>query len=132
DADDERIAGVITERLLRPNNDPDEVAHLGDDAQLLAGATLALLEKPDRYQDLTAILQIALGESFRNDPVIGFASAHPMLELRPPPKGVLAGPDAPAEGDPRSGPQGPGVGGPPEATPQHPQPPDDPDTSPSG
>jgi len=44
---------------------------MGDDAQLLAGATLALVENPARYGKVTAALNDALDNSFALDPIWG-------------------------------------------------------------
>lgn len=66
DADEAHAQGV-KKALLRGR----PISALGDDAQLLAGATLALLELPDRYDAVTLALNNALDESYRTDPVWG-------------------------------------------------------------
>jgi hypothetical protein len=67
DDPDETQAQEIKNALLANQ----AVARLGDDAQLLAGATLALLEQPAAYDDVTSALNVALDESFRTDPIWG-------------------------------------------------------------
>ena len=62
---DEAAARAISTRVLQRQS---IVGH-GDDAQLLAGATLALLHKPERYDETQSLLNAALDESFRTDPV---------------------------------------------------------------
>jgi hypothetical protein len=62
---DEAAAEAIAARILQRQS---IVGH-GDDAQLLAGATLALLQKPERYDEAQSLLNAALDESFRTDPV---------------------------------------------------------------
>ena len=62
---DEAAAEAISARILQRQS---IVGH-GDDAQLLAGATLALLQKPERYDEAQSLLNAALDESFRTDPV---------------------------------------------------------------
>jgi hypothetical protein len=42
--------------------------NLGDDAQLLAGTTLALLDAPGQYAPITALLEAALDDSYVRDP----------------------------------------------------------------
>jgi hypothetical protein len=49
------------------------VRGLGDAAQLLAGATLAVLDAPARYDQVTQSLNDALDTCFQNDPIWGLA-----------------------------------------------------------
>lgn len=64
---DEDIAREICDRVLAGQS---IVAH-GDDAQLLAGVTLALLQKPELYEPATVLLNAALDDSFDRDPIWG-------------------------------------------------------------
>jgi hypothetical protein len=68
---DEQTALQITAALT----DGRAVAGRGDDAQLLAGANLALLERPDLYASVTTRLNEALDLSFADDPF--WAKPHP-------------------------------------------------------
>jgi hypothetical protein len=73
DANDEAQALAVADELLRdlpPNISPD-VRYLGDDAQLLAGSTIALVVKPDLYEVVTKALEKALNRSFDCDPIWG-------------------------------------------------------------
>jgi hypothetical protein len=67
DDTDEDIAQEIVGRVLTQQS---IVAH-GDDAQLLAGVTLALLQRPERYDTATSLLNAALDDSFDRDPIWG-------------------------------------------------------------
>jgi len=62
---DEAAAQAIAKRLQE--NEP--VVGLGDDAQLLAGATIALLRDARLYSDVQKRLNEALDDSFRTDPI---------------------------------------------------------------
>ena len=62
---DEAAAQAIAKRLQE--NEP--VVGLGDDAQLLAGATIALLRDARLYSDVQKRLSEALDDSFRTDPI---------------------------------------------------------------
>jgi hypothetical protein len=75
DDGDEAVAQAVANQLLSNGS----VAGLGDDAQLLAGATLALLQQPRRYEDVTARLNEALDESFARDPIFRLPHAHRMF-----------------------------------------------------
>ena len=57
---------------------------VGDDAQLLAGATVAILEEPDKYDAVTKRLNDALDQSFATDPIWGAPQRDPIWEpVRP-------------------------------------------------
>ena len=65
DDDDEAAAAAIAQRIMQRQS---IVGH-GDDAQLLAGATLTLLRKPQLYDSAQSLLNDALDDSFRPDPI---------------------------------------------------------------
>ncbi len=67
DDTDEAASGAIAALILKGQS---IVGH-GDDAQLLAGATLALLEQPERYAETQSLLNDALDDSYRTDPIWG-------------------------------------------------------------
>lgn len=73
DDSDEATARQIAAAMARNSS----VAEMGDDAQLLAGATLALLAQPDLYDQVTGLLAAALDRSFQQDPIFGTPSAGP-------------------------------------------------------
>ena len=63
DLDEQTAQSIAT--ALKNNT---SVAGLGDDAQLLAGANIALFADPSLYVSVTQLLNGALDESFANDP----------------------------------------------------------------
>jgi len=65
DDDDEAAAEAIAARVLQRQ----AIAGHGDDAQLLAGVTLALLQDPALYDDAQSLLNDALDDSYRTDPI---------------------------------------------------------------
>jgi len=67
DNSDENTAVKIAGRLQ--NNFP--VVNAGDDAQLLAGLTLAVQAQPGKYAAFTKLISDALDNSFANDPIWG-------------------------------------------------------------
>jgi hypothetical protein len=67
DDTDEEMAQEICRRVLAGQS----IVSRGDDAQLLAGVTLALLQRPDLYDAATALLNAALDDSFDRDPIWG-------------------------------------------------------------
>jgi hypothetical protein len=67
DANDEQTARQIAAALVQGSS----VAGMGDDAQLLAGATVAAFARPDLYDGITSALNTALDESFATDPFWG-------------------------------------------------------------
>jgi hypothetical protein len=64
---DEAIAQDVCSRVLAGKS----IVAAGDDAQLLAGVTLALLQNPDLYDAATKLLNDALDDSFDRDPIWG-------------------------------------------------------------
>ena len=64
---DERAADGVRGLLAAGRSVVDQ----GDDAQLLAGATAALLDDPGIYERATAALNDALDSSYRHDPIWG-------------------------------------------------------------
>jgi hypothetical protein len=87
---DEAAAQGVAEQIIKGQS---IVGH-GDDAQLLAGATLALLEQPGRYLQTQALLNDALDHSYRTDPIWGaLTPVHafaPHVFQRPPGKPKIA------------------------------------------
>jgi len=67
DDPDEAHAMAVKEALLSGR----AIGDLGDDADLLAGATMALLERPALYDAVTAALNDGLDLSFERDPIWG-------------------------------------------------------------
>jgi hypothetical protein len=65
DDDDERTAVDVADRILSGKS----IAGAGDDAQLLAGATIAVLTQTGIYQSATDLLNTALDDSYNSDPV---------------------------------------------------------------
>lgn len=61
------------------------VAALGDDAQLLAGATARLLDAPGDYASVTAALTEGLDQSFASDPIWSNPAAEPIFMPQQPP-----------------------------------------------
>jgi hypothetical protein len=55
------------------------IVSMGDDAQLLAGATMALMTAPHAYAQITAQLGAALDDSFARDPIFGTVTAQSSL-----------------------------------------------------
>lgn len=91
------------------------VVDMGNDSQLLAGATLALLENPHSYRRVNEALAVALDHSFQRDPIMGFARPHLLAPNRAPgTPGTSPVPDDPAEAAPKTGVgEPPGPAGPP-------------------
>jgi hypothetical protein len=67
DDSDEAIAQKIKAALAAGQ----PIVAMGDDAQVMAGATLALLDQPGRYNAVTDALNAALDQSFQTDPIWG-------------------------------------------------------------
>ena len=67
DDNDEARAMAVKNAVLASQ----PIANLGDDAQLLAGVTLALLDQPDLYDAATQALNDGLDLSFKRDPIWG-------------------------------------------------------------
>jgi hypothetical protein len=77
DDSDDRTALAIGAKLLRD----EPVIGAGDDAQLLAGLTIAILRQPDdaAYASATRQINLALDDSFARDPYWGSGLADPWV-----------------------------------------------------
>jgi hypothetical protein len=93
DEADELVALSICKALVEApdveesnDDDPVTIAAMGDDAQLLAGATLAAFAKSSAgsFAAINRRLARALDRSFMSDPLMGYAEMHPMLRDRAP------------------------------------------------
>lgn len=58
------------------------IVALGDDAQLLAGATVAFLASPADYSKITGRLNAALDDSFARDPIFGTSPIRSAFALK--------------------------------------------------
>jgi hypothetical protein len=94
---DEQTAQQIAQRMQQGQS----VVNRGDDAQLLAGATLALIAEPDKYQSVTGLLNDALDFSFQTDPIWGTPAPHGMISDARLAQRLKAKHRAPAEGKPK-------------------------------
>lgn len=72
---DEATASLIAETLEANGS----IANMGDDAQVLAGATTALLARPDLYGPATQRINEALDVSFARDPIWGKPMRDPVF-----------------------------------------------------
>lgn len=78
DEGDEDKAQDIAKTLMKnPNAD---VSGKGDDAHLLAGATLAFVVNPESYEPLASSLMDALERSYARDPFWGFSALHCLVD----------------------------------------------------
>ena len=69
----------ISQRIALNLKQGKSVVNFGDDAQLIAGATLTLCAEPDKYDSVTQLLNDALDFSFQTDPYWGSPLLHPMF-----------------------------------------------------
>ena len=77
DDPDESTARNIAARIAANQS----IVGAGDDAQLLAGANIALTARPDLYAQTTTLLNASLDDSFNRDPIWG--PAHPDQMIAP-------------------------------------------------
>jgi hypothetical protein len=72
---DEQVAQLIATALAAGT----PVDDMGDDAQILAGATVALTAKPKSYDQVNDLMKQALTTSFDRDPIWGAPRPHPIF-----------------------------------------------------
>jgi hypothetical protein len=77
---DEETAQAVARALNKKN----DVSNLGDDAQLLAGATLAFVANPKEYEYQTSALMEALEDSYARDYFWGLSRLHFLVDYPPP------------------------------------------------
>lgn len=75
---DENAAMSIAGRL----GSGSSIIGVGDDAQILAGVTLAAIRQPDSYAAISELANAALNDSFNSDPIWGIAPRDLMV-VRP-------------------------------------------------
>jgi len=66
DEDENKLQEIVTALTAG-----QPIAGQGDDAQILAAATFALLQAPNQYDQVTALVNTALDASFASDPIFG-------------------------------------------------------------
>ena len=62
---------AATQEIFKAVKAKESLIGLGDDAQLLAGTTMAFYDNAQKYDDITKALNDALDDSFVRDPVFG-------------------------------------------------------------
>jgi hypothetical protein len=72
---DEAAAKRVSENIRKPGNNINE---MGDDAQLFAGAMLAVSAHPEEYLSINETLRKALEQSFWDDEIWGHKVWHPI------------------------------------------------------
>ena len=75
DDSDESTAANIADRIQQNQS----IVGAGDDAQLLAGSTIAMLSQPGLYEAATGLLEHALDDSYNSDPIYGLLSLDRMF-----------------------------------------------------
>jgi hypothetical protein len=76
---DEAAAKTVSENILKSGN---RIFEMGDDAQLFAGAMLAISAHPDEYISINETLRKALELSFWDDEIWGHKVWHPIASPR--------------------------------------------------
>lgn len=81
DATDEDAAQHIAKSLRQVDGEKAiDLDGMGDDAHLLAGATLAFMESPEKYKRITEALMDALENSYLKDPIWGVSQFHAVAD----------------------------------------------------
>jgi hypothetical protein len=75
DDNDEGQSLIVRDAILAGQS----ITSLGDDAHLLSGSTMAVLEDPNCYEKMTVSLNDALDQSFAQDPIWGIPEPHPIF-----------------------------------------------------
>ena len=96
---DESTAAHIADRIL--HNQP--IVGTGDDSQLLAGATMAVLKQPGLYEAATKLLEEALDDSYASDPIYGYLSLDRMFNPQIFPDAPTPGPAPRKTRSPKAG-----------------------------
>lgn len=81
DATDEDAAQHIARSLKQAGGETAvDLDGMGDDAHLLAGATLAFMKSPEKYEPITEALMYALEKSYLKDPIWGVSQFHAIAD----------------------------------------------------
>jgi hypothetical protein len=79
-SDEDEFAATTVRQKVRAGI---SIVGAGDDAQLLAGTTMALYEAPSAYGKITKALEAALDDSYARDPFFGLSCPRIMLPRWP-------------------------------------------------
>jgi hypothetical protein len=79
-SDEDEFAATTVREKVRAGS---SLVGAGDDAQLLAGTTMAFYEAPSAYGKITKTLETALDDSYARDPFFGLSCARIMLPRWP-------------------------------------------------